>query len=188
MNPPEIPPESKQAAGSPETGEPVFLVVGKLHRPHGVRGEIILEVMTDFPERLRRGVTVYLGPERTPHTLRSRRNHSQGLIVSFAEYPDRDTAASLRNQMVYVRADDRPDLPEGEYYHHQILGLQVLTETDDVLGKVTDILETGSNDVYVIRPERGPEILLPVLESVILSVDLERGEIRVRLMPGLLAE
>jgi 16S rRNA processing protein RimM len=188
MNPPEIPPESKQAAGSPQTGEPVFLVVGKLHRPHGVRGEIILEIMTDFPERLRRGVTVYIGQDRIPHMLRTRRNHSQGLIVSFAEYPDRDKAAGLRNQLVYVRADDRPELPEGEYYHHQILGLHVLTETGEALGKVADILETGSNDVYVIRPEKGPEILLPVLEPVILSVDLERREIRVRLMPGLLPE
>lgn len=172
--------------GSPPSGEPVFLVVGKLHRQHGVKGEMVMEVMTDFPERLRRGLPVFIGPEHTPHVLSSRRKHNEGLLVAFQGITDREASTVLRNQLIYVRADQLPPLPEGDYYHHQVLGLRVFSETGAYLGIVSEILETGSNDVYVIEPESGPELLLPALESVILSVNLERGEMQVHLLPGLI--
>jgi 16S rRNA processing protein RimM len=187
-----IPPESSSfsdaSAGSPGSGEPSFIVVGRLRRPHGVRGEIVLEVLTDFPERLRTGVTVFIGPEHRPYLLRGRRPIDEGLLVAFRGLSNREEVLQLRNQEVFVRTDDLPALEEGEYYHHQIVGLRVINETGEVLGKVTDIIETGSNDVYVIRPESGREILLPVLDKTILDVNLDRGELRVHLLPGLLPE
>ena len=94
----------------------------------------------------------------------------------------------MRNELVYVRADDRPPLAEGEYYHHELIGLRVVDESGDILGILVQILDTRANDVYVVRPQAGPEILLPAIESVILDIDLEKGEIRVHLLPGLIAD
>ncbi len=84
------------ATGSP-WGEPLFLAVGKLRRPHGVRGEILLEVLTDFPERFQAGAVVYVGPRRVPLTIRSVRPHRGMLLVAFEGYENRDTVGMLRN-------------------------------------------------------------------------------------------
>jgi 16S rRNA processing protein RimM len=175
-------------AGSPLKGEPVFLAVGKLRRPHGLHGEIIMDVLTDFPERLRPGITLYVGPKHQPLRLRSHRWHSVALLVAFEGYNTPEQAGELRNHLAYVKTADRPPLPEGEYYHHQLIGLKVVSEQGEVLGKVTEILATGANDVYVVRAEIGPEILIPAVEEFVQTVDLEHGELRVRITPGLLPD
>jgi 16S rRNA processing protein RimM len=172
----------------PTPGEPVFLVVGKLRRPHGVRGEMILEVYTDFPERLRTGSTVFVGEEHQPRKIRSRRRYSEDLLLALEGCTTPEEAGELRNTYLYVRSDLIPPLPEGEFYHHQLLGLCVVSDEGRYLGRLTQILETGANDVYVIQPESGKEILLPAVDSVILSVELPRGEIRVHLIPGILPD
>ena len=174
-----------QTTGSPQ-GEPVFLAVGKLGRPHGVRGEVVLILMTDFPERLRPGARIFLGEDHLPIQIRSRRESQGNLLLKFEGYDTPEAAGELRNQFLFVHAEDRPVLPEGEYYHHQIIGLSVIDEQGKLLGKVTDILSTGSNDVYIVQPDSGPEILLPATEEVILDIDLQNGQIRVHLIPGLL--
>jgi 16S rRNA processing protein RimM len=188
VTPPHGVPEPDNPPGSPSSGEPVFLAVGKLTRPHGVRGEMIMEIMTDFPERLKPGVQLYVGPGRRPFRLRSRRPHQRGALVAFEGINTREQSGELRNQFVLVRADDRPPLPEGEYYHHQLIGLQVVEEQGSAIGELVEILQTGANDVYVVRLPAGGELLIPAIDSVILSVDLERAEIWVQLPPGLLLE
>jgi len=176
---------SDENTGSPQ-GEPVFLAVGWIGRPHGVRGEVTLYLSTDFPERLQPEVRIFLGEAHIPMLIRARREHQGHLLLKFDGYDSPETVGGLRNQTVFVRADDRPPLPEGEYYHHQIIGLQAIDEQGQILGKVTEILSTGSNDVYVVQPDSGAEILLPATEEVILDYDLEHGHIRVHLLPGLL--
>jgi 16S rRNA processing protein RimM len=180
--------QTELPAGSPQPGEPAFLVVGKLHRPHGLRGEMVFEIYTDFPERLEPGVSVYVGENHQPLRIRSRRPSHTTLLLAFEGFKDPESAGELRNQLVYVRADDRPPLPEGEYYHHQLLGLQVVSDEGRELGKLTQILDTGANDVYVVRSTSGAEILLPALASVIMDIDLEAGKMLVHLLPGLLPE
>jgi 16S rRNA processing protein RimM len=175
-------------AGSLANSEPVFLAVGKLRRTHGVRGEIVMEVLTDFPERIHTGMTLYAGPEHQPLRLHSLRWHGSTLLVTFDGYETLEQVVEWRNHLLYVTAADRPPLPEGEYYHHQVLGLRVVSEQGETLGQVTEILATGANDVYVVRPDIGKEILIPAVDDFILAVDLERGELRVRLLPGLLPE
>jgi 16S rRNA processing protein RimM len=175
-------------AGSPVEGEPVFLVVGKLRRPHGLRGDILMEVITDFPDRLHPQVSVYVGDELRLCCIRSLRWHGTLMLIAFEEFNDRESVGVLRNQLVYVRADDRPPLPEGEYYHHQLLGFRVLGDDGQLIGRLTQILETGANDVYIVQPPDGREILLPAIEDVILDIDLVQGEIRVNLLPGLMPE
>lgn len=188
MTSPRATPKKQTIPGSPSSGEPVFLAVGKLHRPHGVHGEIIMEVLTDFPERLETGVTLFVGKDHQPVRLKSRRWHNQNLLISFEGYMNPEALGVFVNQLVQVRADDRPPLPEGEYYHHQLIGLQVVDENGNPLGRLKQILETGANDVYIVQPEQGKEILLPAIDSVLLSFDLARGQIIVHLLPGLLPE
>ncbi len=181
----EEPENSNRLKGSPNPGEPVFLAVGLLRRPHGVHGEMVMDFLTDFPERLQAGRIVYSGDEHRVLHVGSRRTYENACLISFKEFDSREQVEALRNAVVYVRSDEIPQLPAGEYYHHQMLGLSVKTEDGSYLGKVVDILETGVNDVYVVRPEHGPEILLPVIDEVVLGVDLAAGELQVRLLPGL---
>ena len=181
-------PTSERFAGSPGNGEPVFLVIGKLRRPHGVRGEMLMEIITDFPERIKAGTRVFVGPQHQEQVIRSARGNAGTLLVAFETFNNSDEAGVLRNQYLYVRAEDRPPLPQGEYYHHQLIGLTVLTDEGQALGVLSEILENAANDVYVVRPEQGPEVLLPAIDSVILDIDLQQGEMRVHLLPGLLPD
>lgn len=188
MTPSHLTPGREDPVGSSSGDEPVFLAVGRLRRPHGLRGEMQMDVLTDFPERLRPGMELYIGPDYVPHKLRSLRWHGRSLLVSFDGYDTPEEAGKLRNQTVFVTSADRPALEEGEYYHHELLGLRVVAEDGEYLGVLNQILETGANDVYVVAPESGREILLPATDEVILDVNLREGLVRVHLLPGLLNE
>lgn len=188
MTPPRPAHPSEQPAGSPIDGEPALIVIGKLLRPHGVSGEIIMEVLTDFPERIQKGMLVYIGENHSPLKIGNHRKHLEQFIISFDGYSDRDEIGQFRNQLVYIRVDDIPPLSAGEYYHHQVLGLRVIDASGSDLGIVTDILETGANDVLVITTNRGKQILIPFIDTVVLEVDLVKNVIQVNLLPGLLPE
>jgi len=167
--------------GSPQTGEPVFLAVGYLRRPHGLHGEILMDVLTDFPERLRIGKEIFVGEEQKFYRISRVRWHDHQMLVSLEGVIDREQAGQFRNLMVYVRADSLPDLEKGEHYFHQLIGLSVVEKEGQLLGKLVEIIETGANDVYVVQTSKGDELLLPAIEDVILGIDLERGEVLVKL-------
>jgi len=169
--------------GSP-TGEPLYLSVGFLRRPHGVRGEIVMDLHTDFPERMKKGRKLFVGEQYTPMTLTNVRPHQSGLLVKFDGIDTPEDAGLYRNQWAYVQTKDVP-LPEGQHYKHELLGLKAMDENNTLLGELVEILETGANDVYVVRDDSGKEILLPNIPSVILDLDLERGFLRVHLLEGL---
>ena len=176
--------DTKNTSGSPD-GEPVYLVVGFLRRPHGVGGEIIMDLHTDFPERFRSGRKLFAGEERKPLTLSGIRPHAKGMLVKFKGIENPEDAGQLRNQWLYVKAADMPNLPEGKIYQHELLGFKVLDENGNSLGELVEIIETGANDVYVVRNESGKDLLLPAIPSVILETDPARREIRVHLLEGL---
>lgn len=176
--------DTKNTSGSPD-GEPVYLAVGFLRRAHGVRGEIILDLHTDFPERLKSGRKLWVGEEHKPMELASVRPHAKGVLVKFKGIEGPEEAGQLRNQWVYVKASDVPSLPEGKLYQHELFGFEVVDESGNALGQLVEILETGANDVYVVRNEAGKEILLPAIPSVILEVDSARRVMRVHVLEGL---
>lgn len=176
------------SAGSPPTGEPAFLVIGKLLRPHGLRGEILMKVITDFPERLKPGIRVFVGEQHRPITVLERRSHNQGLLMLLDGYTSPEAVGELRNQFVYVSTADLPSLPPGEYYHHQLIGLLVFSDDGRELGYLVEILTSQANDVYVIQRSTGPELLLPGIADVVKQIDLEGGRMLVHLIPGLLEE
>ncbi len=172
-------------AGLPLSGGPEFLLVGILRRPHGVKGEMLMAVLTDFPERLTPETTLYLGEDHEPHSLTSRRHHNDGLLVRFDDHQRREDVETWSNTNVYVPAADRPPLPEGEYYLHQLVGLRVVTDEGETLGELTEALETGANLVYVVRTPEGKEVLLPAIDEVVLKVDVPGGQMTVHLLDGL---
>ncbi|MDD2921579.1 MAG: ribosome maturation factor RimM [Anaerolineales bacterium] len=174
----------QQNTGSP-VGEPVYLVIGFLRRPHGLRGEIIMDIHTDFPERIKSGRKVLIGEKHQPHTFDTVREHANGLLVSFRGVDTPEDAGKFRNQWVYVKAAETPPLPEGQYYKYQLVGLDVVDDNGNALGKLAEILETGANDVYVVKNEEGKEILLPAIPPVILNIDMNQRVMKVHLLEGL---
>ena len=174
-------------SGSPTKGEPDYLIVGYLRRAHGVRGEMVMEIHTDFPERLKSKAKVFVGKNYQPMTIATTRNHSEGLLIKLKGIDTPEDAARYRNQLVYVTAADRPPLPKGQFYVHELIGFEVVNE-EGLIGKLTEILQTGANDAYVVTRPDASEVLLPVIPSVVLGIEADRRLIRVHLIPGLLDE
>ena len=177
------------SSGSPISGEPEFLAVGKLRRPHGLRGEMRMSVWTDFPERLQPGTLVFVGKSYLPVHIKSMRGQTQDSLIAFDEFSNRDEVGQFRNQVVFVRTADLPPLTDDEIYLHQLMGLQVVQDEDDaLLGMVAEILETGANHVFLVRRDGKKDILIPDIDPVIMNIDLQKGEIRVKLLPGLIPD
>lgn len=188
MTPRFLSPQEPNEAGSPSSGEPAFLAVGRFRKPHGIKGEILMDVVTDFPERLKPGLWLLVGPSQKRMKIKSVRWHDRSMLLAFSGYKTPEEIGEFRNLEVYVPVEDLPPLEEGEYYHHQLIGLKVFKEDEKLIGTVREILETGSNDVLVVLPESGADVLIPLIESTILEIDLEKGFIRMQMLPGLLPE
>jgi 16S rRNA processing protein RimM len=177
-------PNTDKKAGPGKSSGPAFLLIGRLGKTHGVHGEMDLQVYTDFPERLKHGKKVYLGEEKTPIVIDTVRPANKIILISFDGYNSPEEARLLTNQDVFVKTAEVPPLPEGSYYHHQLIGLRVF-ENDAYLGEITEILETGANDVLVVKQTETPELLLPDIPDVVLSVNLDEGVMHVRVLDGL---
>ena len=121
-------------------------------------------------------------------TIAAARNHSEGLLIKLDGINMPEDAARYRNQLVYVTAADRPPLPKGQFYVHELIGFEVVDEEDGLIGKLTEILQTGANDVYVVTRPDASEVLLPVIPSVVLEIDADRRLIRVHLLDGLIED
>ncbi len=178
----------ERPAGLATAGGPAFLVVGKVRRPHGVHGEVVAEILTDFPQRLRPKRAIFLGEEHVQLIIASQRPHNEGLLLGFEGITTPEKAGLYRNQILSIAASEPYELPEGEFYFHELLDLEVVDEVGNSLGSLTEILETGANDVYVVTGSAGRELLLPAIPEVILEVDLVAKTMKVHLLPGLVNE
>jgi len=171
---------------------PDFVTVARVLRPDGFEGAVRVQPLTDFPERLLELERVRLtrtGPLGTRsewrRVLRVRRKGA-GFTLLVEGTSNRDEARALAGALVEIPRSEVGRLPPGRFYRFEIIGLGVYDEAGRALGTVTDILETGANDVYVVTPEgaeRAPdEILVPALKDVVLEVDPEAGRMVVRLL------
>lgn len=170
----------KISTGSPQEGEPLYLVIGRFRKPHGLDGEILFDIFTDFPERIVKGKQVYIGEAYQPEYISDVRNHQKGFLIRLAGKERIEDVENLRNEYVYVRTDELPALPDGEYYFHQLVGMTVINEQGQHLGQVQEILETGANDVYLIRTEEGKELLLPAIDEIIQEIRIDEHMMIVR--------
>jgi 16S rRNA processing protein RimM len=152
---------------------------------HGIRGELKCRIVTDFPaRRFRRGNTVVIDAVR--HTIQAARVQGMTVLLKLEDLAERDAAETFRGKEIQIKAEDAVALPKGQYFWHQVIGLRVEdVVTHEALGEVTDILETGANDVYVVRGGRG-EILVPAIKDVVKEIDPTAGRMLIQPLPGLL--
>jgi 16S rRNA processing protein RimM len=159
------------------------LAVGRIVRPHGVRGGLLFEAYSELVSVLAPDAHVFVGESKQPATILGVRKHGKRYLLELKGCTSLEAAEALRSAEVRVAAEQAPALPAGTYFHWQILGLTVITDQGEVLGQVAEILATGANDVYLVRGER--DILLPATQEVVLQVDPAAGQMIVHLLPGL---
>ena len=163
------------------------LVVGRIGRPHGIRGDVMVDVRTDDPElRFAAGSVLATEPaDGGPLTITGFRWHSGRLLVHFAGFDDRDHADELRGVMLVVESDDLEDPGDPEEFRdHQLIGLAVLTAAGEQVGQVTDVLHYGQ-DLLVVRRAEG-ECLVPFVKAIVPEVDVRAGVIVIDPPRGLL--
>ena len=160
------------------------VVGGRVIRPHGSDGTLRVQPHSDNPARFQVGGNLTVdGKIRTISDFRPLPGGYALLRLDGLE--NVDAVRSLGGQWLVAPADLAPDLPPGEYYHYQLVGLSVVTDEGENLGTVQQVLVTGSNDVYVVTSDTGKEILLPAVEHVVKEVDLPAGRMLVHLIDGL---
>jgi 16S rRNA processing protein RimM len=165
------------------SGEPT-VVVGRVTRAHGVRGEVAVMVLTEVGERFDRGAVVYLEDGRAL-TIADSRPHRARLLVTFEGIRDRDAAERLVRRDLVVPQSESPPLPDGSYWDHQLIGCEVVTESGRPLGELRDVIHTPANDVWSAIDVGGAETLVPAIADVVASVDVDAKRVVVREVPGL---
>lgn len=164
--------------------------VGVITSPHGVIGEVNVFPTTDDPKRFRRLKEVILVQGKNEKTveIESVKFFKNMVILKLAGYDDRDSVEKLRQCSLFVPREKAVRLKEDEYFIADLMGLKVLDgdAEDAELGTLEDVMETGANDVYVIRLLDGRELLLPAIKQCILEVNVEEGFVRVHVLDGLL--
>ncbi|MBI4219938.1 MAG: 16S rRNA processing protein RimM [Chloroflexi bacterium] len=160
-----------------------------VRRPWGIDGSIAATRYSDDPDRFASGSTVYING--IPYEILESKLSQRAVVLRLSGVDSPEDAEPLRESPIEMDEAEIGPPPEGSYYHYQIIGAKVRTVLGDDLGTITEILETGSNDVYVVRTgrvvegKRAEEILVPALKDVIVDVDVERGVVTVDLPEGL---
>jgi 16S rRNA processing protein RimM len=174
-----IPDEPEEGSGEGR------VAVGRITRAHGVHGEVAVLVLTEVVERFAPGSLVRLEDGRTL-TVEEARPDRGRLLVRFLEVPDRGAAQALASRYVFVPASEVPDLPDGSFWPHELVGCEVVTEDGRPLGAITEVMHTPGNDVWAaVRDDH--ETLIPALREVVVDVDLVSRLITVRPLPGLIS-
>lgn len=164
-----------------------YLECGKIVSTHGIRGEVKVEVWCDSPEVICDLKHLYFEEGKVALSVKSARPHKNMALLLLDGYSTIDEANTLRGKTLYLNREDIPD--DGRPFLQDILGLRVLdVDTNQDYGTIQDIIVTGANDVYLLKDEAGKERLVPVIDSVVLSRDLEEGWVKIRPLEGLFEE
>jgi len=162
------------------------VVVGKVTRAHGLHGELVVLVFSDNPDRFAAGSRIFSADGRVLRVRASRPNGGR-LLVAFDGIEDRDAAEALRGTMLVVPRSALPDLPQGEFWPHQLEGCAVVTESGRTLGAIVDVIANPANDLWVAMDDAGTETLVPAIHQVVVEVDVPARRVLVRDIPGLTA-
>ena len=160
----------------------VYLTIGRVVAAHGLRGEVKLVLATDRPEQMTELRRIYLDDSTTATRITSfrLRGNDREAILKLRGINDRNGAETLRGAVVRIRANQLPPPEPGSFFHFQILGLRTVDERGDQLGRVTEIIDAGEVDVYVVTDDDGNEILFPALHEVIVEINPVEGYLVVR--------
>ena len=166
-----------------------YYQVGKIINTHGIRGEVRVLSTSDFTdERFMPGNALYLfdkGELVKEVVVKTHRKHKQFDLLSFEKLEDINLIEGFKGFDIKISEDQQQDLEDGSYYYHQIIGLDAVTLDGEKIGKISEILAPGANDVWVVNRKGKKELLLPVIDDVIKKVDLEQGLVVVDLLEGL---
>ncbi len=165
-----------------------YLEIGQIVNTFGIKGMVKIKPFTDDINRFDRLKKIYISNKngKKEYQIQEIKYHKNMVLMKLEGVDTPEQADLLRQSYLLVdRADEEP-LEEGVYYIVDLLGLEVYTDDNKLLGKVDDIFNTGSNDIYVVKDEMGKQILLPGIPDVLKNVDLEKGRITVHLIPGLI--
>ncbi|MEU5424576.1 ribosome maturation factor RimM [Streptomyces olivoreticuli] len=165
------------------------LVVGRIGRAHGIKGEVTVEVRTDDPElRLGPGAVLATDPAGVgPLTIETGRVHSGRLLLRFAGVKDRTGAEALRNTLLIADVDpeEAPEDPE-EFYDHQLMDLDVVTADGTEIGRITEIAHLPSQDLFIVERPDGSEVMIPFVSEIVTEIDLDAQRAVVAPPPGLI--
>ena len=168
----------------PDSNDPWDLLIGEIVAPQGLKGEVRIYPHTDFPERFRDlreiGLRVDAASPLKVVNVLSARVQERRIVLKLEGIEHIDAAEALRGTLLYIPRGWAVELGEGEYYHHQLLGLQVMTTDGEALGAITEIWPNAANDVY-----ETPLALIPAIKEFILEINLAEGRILVQAIPGL---
>lgn len=167
--------------------------VGKIVNTHGVKGEVRVLSTTDFPEeRYKVGNILYLFQNEKSKPIevkiKTHRFHKTFDLLSFEGLGSINDVEKYKNYVIRVPENQLTDLDEGEYYFHEIIGCFVVTDQGDELGTITEILETGANDVWIVKRKNKKDALIPFIDDVVKEIDVEEKRIVISLMEGLIDE
>ncbi|AQQ53747.1 ribosome maturation factor RimM [Planococcus lenghuensis] len=167
--------------------------VGKIVNTHGIRGEVRVLARTDFPEeRFAEGAKlgVFKPDAKKPVTVKvaSHRRHKNFDLLTFEGYSNINDVLEFKNAELRVAEHELVELEENEYYYHEIIGCTVVTDEGREIGVITEILETGANDVWAVKPQTGKEQYIPYIEDVVKEIDVDEKRVVIELMEGLLSE
>ncbi len=165
-----------------------YLQVGVISNTHGIRGEVKVFPTTDDPARFKKLKNVFLdtGKEYLELEIEQVKFFKQFVILKFKGYDTINDVERYKQKSLMVDREHAVKLKKNEYFIADLLGLSVYTENDDPLGTLTDVLQTGANDVYVVKMEEQKEVLIPAIRECILEVDMETRRMKVHLLEGLL--
>lgn len=173
---------------APGSAADEWIAVGTIVGAFGIRGDVKIQPLTDFPERFERTPTLYLGDKHTPHAVVSARLHKRIVVAHLAGIDTATDAERLRGVTVYVPEAELVALPANSYYLHDLIGLRVEHVDGTPLGVVTDVVGAGGNDLFVVRTLAGSEVMLPAVKEFVKAVDIAQGVLRVAPIPGLFDE
>lgn len=164
------------------------LLIGEIVAAFGLRGQVKLRSYTDHVEHLRRRIrAVYVGQQRQEYPLKGVIEHKPGLLIlSLGGVTTREAAESLRGAEVAILEREAAPLAAGEYFIHQLYGMEVVAEDGAAIGRVREVLETGANDVLVVARPGHPDALIPMIHDVVHELDVTSGRVIIRPLPGLL--
>ncbi len=160
---------------------PGFRAIGLVERPAGLKGELKARPLTDYPERFEPGATVFIG--QRPRTVRQSRWHKDRVYFKIDGVAGREAAEELRNLLIEIPDGEIPE--EGAWYIDQIEGIAVVSRDGQSIGTVSEVLQTGANDVYVVSRKEQRDLLIPALRDVVVEVDAAAGRMVVDLPDGL---
>ena len=165
-----------------------FLEIGQIVNTFGIKGIVKVKPFTDDIRRFDNLKKVYVESNKTKkeYQIEEVKYHKDMVLIKFKGIDNPEDAESLRNYYLKVKREDEAELEEGTYYIVDLLGLDVYSDEGELLGKLDDIFNTGSNDIYVVKDELGKQILLPAIPDVIKEINLKEKKIVIHIIKGLI--